>query len=351
MALDAAAPSRIGLQAGTARILDRGFVVGFLFPSLIFTMLVSILFGVDIRPMLDSAGGGSPNTTASGTFGMSPWGAIMVLAGVMLFIGLLLLLINRFLIRLMSGRTWPLKNRSLSLTRWRLRAQLRRYRRAQTRLRALDLRCRLLMDTQSKVPGRLECERGRIWSNLVMEYPPEGKFLLPTRFGNIIRAFESYPLQVYGIDGVSGWVRLSAVLPKEFRQQAGDAKSLVDLALNSVVLAPIGVVLAAWQFAATRELPALGLMVTALAVVALSYSGMRGAARLWGELVKTGFDLYQERLAAEMGFALPANAEKRFEFWERFSQSMMYGIRFDPFDIAGLASSGAQDQAGHRRPD
>ncbi|ABE30550.1 hypothetical protein DR64_116 [Paraburkholderia xenovorans LB400] len=63
-------------------------------------------------------------------------------------------------------------------------------------------------------------------------YPKDISRVRPTRFGNTIVAFESYPLQVYGAESITFWPRLQAAIPKDFAASLTDAKSQVDLFVN-----------------------------------------------------------------------------------------------------------------------
>jgi hypothetical protein len=50
----------------------------------------------------------------------------------------------------------------------------------------------------------------------------------PTRLGNIIEAFETYPKVKYGLDSVFYWYRLWVVLDKDLREEIDNAQAVVD---------------------------------------------------------------------------------------------------------------------------
>src|ERR1019366_8978839 len=60
------------------------------------------------------------------------------------------------------------------------------------------------------------------------QMPPLESDILPTRFGNAIKAFEVYPRDIYGADGVVIWPRLTSVIPKTFGEQIQDIRSQID---------------------------------------------------------------------------------------------------------------------------
>ena len=65
-----------------------------------------------------------------------------------------------------------------------------------------------------------------------IQFPDEEAWLLPTSFGNTIRAFEVYPRVMYGLDAIPGWLRILAVIPKDYRESVDNAKAQVDFWLN-----------------------------------------------------------------------------------------------------------------------
>jgi hypothetical protein len=50
----------------------------------------------------------------------------------------------------------------------------------------------------------------------------------PTRLGNIIESFETYPRVKYGLDAIFYWFRLWVVLDKDLREEIDSAQSVVD---------------------------------------------------------------------------------------------------------------------------
>ena len=70
-----------------------------------------------------------------------------------------------------------------------------------------------------------------------MEYPSTEDQVLPTSFGNAVRAYEDYSRVVYGFESINGWSRLQAVMSKEFMEILGSSRARVDLWLNLLFLA------------------------------------------------------------------------------------------------------------------
>lgn len=164
-------------------------------------------------------------------------------------------------------------------------------------------------------------EKLRAWAE---QFPDQRSLVLPTRFGNTLRAFEVYSRVIYGLDAIGGWERLLGVVPKEFQAQIAAEKAQLDFWVNLwfggiVVAAVYGVLGIACNTWPQPWIPFLGL---AFSFAASQFA--RGNAREWGVLVMTAFDLYRGDLAAKMGFELPRSIVEERAFWQLFSQAIIY---------------------------
>jgi hypothetical protein len=161
----------------------------------------------------------------------------------------------------------------------------------------------------------------------VCDFPDTAEFVLPTRFGNLFRAFEVYPRVIYGLDAIPAWPRLQAVMPEHPRKMLADAKAQLDFCVNLslggwlMVLLYLGLAVAEWQVTAlsTLWIPALALLV--------AYSGYwlaMNAASNFGGYVKSAFDLYRSELANQLGLELPRSIEAERVMWRIVSRMMIY---------------------------
>jgi len=169
---------------------------------------------------------------------------------------------------------------------------------------------------------------------------------MSTRFGNAIEAFEMYPNDIYGADGVPMWLRLVTVLPKEFLAQIQDARNQIDFLINagmfgamfSAVALVAGLRRTHWvELASGRDASdmiaklAWPQICAAIAAAFLSWGFYRWAVTrvpAWGELVMAAFDCYLPALAIRLGYELPRESEKQREFWVTYGQMVVY--RRDP---------------------
>src|SRR5262249_42264963 len=134
-------------------------------------------------------------------------------------------------------------------------------------------------------------------------FPDEEALILPTSFGNAMRAFEAYPRIMYGADSIPTWFRLGAVVSPEFSVALGTSKAIVDNCVNVFFLALLLAVVAAAQFACELFLvrpfhwkqfihvarwDVLALLA-ALALSAVAYRAAKCAAIDFGNYVKAAF--------------------------------------------------------------
>jgi hypothetical protein len=138
----------------------------------------------------------------------------------------------------------------------------------------------------------------------------------PTRLGNIVEAYETYPMSAYGIDAIFYWPRLWLMLDKDLRASLDESQAIADGALyvSFCLLLCVPVVCAyaagGWLslFPGLRlfDLPCLPspiwttVGVPLLLVAArLTYELGLWQQRAYGELFKAMFDQFQDKL----GFA------------------------------------------------
>jgi hypothetical protein len=209
-------------------------------------------------------------------------------------------------------------------------------------------------------------ELARLRLELLARYPTDEAHVLPTAFGNVLRAFEVYPREVYGADAIPVWLRLAAVVPKDHAAQVNGARAQVDCFVNIAFLA-FGLVLAALVGAAVHTIGAAMddgaaaaagdppwvrqavAAAVAFAVSLLSYRWAVARAAAWGEAVKAAFDCYLPALIGQLGYAVPPTEAERRAFWEQFNDRMLYRYPMPrEWPVAGKAGGKASPE---RPPD
>jgi hypothetical protein len=172
---------------------------------------------------------------------------------------------------------------------------------------------------------------------------PDERNLLPTRFGNVIRAFEVYSRDVYGIESIQGWPRLVAVIPADYQAIVDEAKAQLDFWIN---LSLGGILLAAFYAVSALIHGAwVGIWIPIICFVVTGGACTRiaASAAAWGELVTAAFDLYRGDLCKQLGLAMPPDLAGERAMWAAVSRTAIYrsAENADPLDPFRATGSGS----------
>jgi hypothetical protein len=117
---------------------------------------------------------------------------------------------------------------------------------------------------------------------------PPASSLMPTRFGNILRAAEERPRVRYGLDPVVCWPHLWLVLDTETRQELTQARKDLDQSAQGWLwcLLFVGWTPLAWW----------AVLVTVLGCALIYYGATLSRGRSYGSLLQAAFDLHRRRL-------------------------------------------------------
>ena len=159
-------------------------------------------------------------------------------------------------------------------------------------------------------------------------YPPDGDPLrhpLPTRLGNALLAAESYPgdQQRWGIDAVFWWPRLYLIMPDSARNQVDDARASLDqLVVLTMLSAAFGVVSLALSCAGLNLWVGVTSGIGALLLSRSSYLSAVTAAGVFGELVRSSYDLFRGDLLAKLGWPMPPTLTAERQLWTDLGQQL-----------------------------
>lgn len=215
--------------------------------------------------------------------------------------------VNYTLIRLLEGYPWA---RSL-YGHWRIGVYVRRHALLTHRIQAL---VGLLALGSSDLPHQniLEQQLSRFRIQLRTDYPPEAEYVLPTRLGNIIRAFETYPRTAYGLDGIIIWPALVAIMDKGELEVVVESRTSFDFTIQLTVLAAAFAVFSSGYGLAIgfttsfqQTLPFVMATVLAGALTLTAYRMACVAAVNWGVDVRRAVDLSRQALWARYGVETP----------------------------------------------
>lgn len=344
--------------------LSNNFLTAAFVPALWFVILAELLF--------------SPLNVA----GSASWLALPVsLEGSLitlvftLIIGFTLMSLNTFIYKLLEGY--------FILERFPV---LRRRHAAKSRKRRLefefrDLYANHLRDLNKKEEikeekvrrgyqiHRLRQSSRDLKASFKQDYPSRTDAVLPTRFGNILKSSEQYAGENYSIDSVVVWPRLIHVIDPEYYRKLDESNNNLAFIINCMTLA---VLLAFLSLGATvyqrqqnngwtvsvATTPAqqqastsadeengvasatpdnagvgkgrsavfyLGCAILFAGIAWFFYNASLPAARQYGNLFRSAFDLFRFDLLTQLRLPLPDDEGADFGLWEQLSGFLALG--------------------------
>lgn len=166
--------------------------------------------------------------------------------------------------------------------------------------------------------------------NLAVEklayYPLDDRQIAPTRFGNALRAFESYGKSRFNLDSQTLWYEVSAVAPKYLQDQYDSARATVDFFVASVWLSAFLCIAA--LAGAVRQAYDPGLFVVAalaFAVMLLCRWMLVRVTRDWSLAVQAMVNLGRKKLAESLGLQIPVSLEEERHMWGHLTSFVFYG--------------------------
>ncbi len=292
-------------------LFDRDFAIGYFLPTATFMVVsLALVNGFGLLPAVLVVNTAIQVDVLIGTttiIGLASW-----LASVFL------LATNRDILRLIEGYG------RLNPIRLFGKIEKRRYERLREGISKLDEEYSRCISEGKEFPMELRLKRKQLMEETVERFPDEDHWLLPTSFGNTIRAFEVYPRVMYGLDSIPGGTRLQGVIPEEYRRLVDSAKTQMDFWVNLSLLSLIAAVEYIGLAVFTNQVKVLWFPFVTLIIVLGAYSRATSSAAEWGKLVKSSFDVFLPELRKKLGFPSPATLEEEQSLWLKFSQSVIY---------------------------
>jgi hypothetical protein len=161
-------------------------------------------------------------------------------------------------------------------------------------------------------------------------FPAKRESILPTEFGNVLRAFETHPRKRYCLDGITIWPRIQLLLNENERAELDDASTDMMFFVNGLVAIVVtGLVFVA---AAAAHAPTFGaaawrcaLLSAGTAVGAwLAWRASIGAGRRWGAPVRAAFDLHRLELFDRLGVKVPTSTDGDERIGKAVSRLLLY---------------------------
>ena len=321
------------------KLADKNFILGFFMPVLLACVAFAWLFA-DVPAISKTVEALAKKDTIEQLtyFLLATWG-----------LAILLQIVNLPLFQLLEGYRWPIS----AMRGLKSRAE-RRFTDMKREFDTLNSELKQAETDGTEFPQDKENRLYELRYELVTTFPSRLEDLLPTRFGNAIRAFEVYSRDMYGADAIPMWLRLAAVVSKEFQEAIEDARAQVNFLVNLGFLAALFALLSFARFVFGVVLAGdrrawLYLLCTAAAIALsrLMYVWSIERAQAWGELVKSAFDCYLPALAKQLGYGLPQTLDERTEFWTAVSRAAIYNrpIRPEQWPPAEAPKNGGDAKA------
>jgi len=164
--------------------------------------------------------------------------------------------------------------------------------------------------------------RGGFALGELSRYPKDDLQIVPTEFGNAIRAFETYGKTRFNLDSQTLWHELFAVAPQYIQSEINSARSPVDFFVALVFLSGIfsfvcWSIIACWVIGFIANLnssiPVLGFI--SLLVTFLFYRLAIRAADAWKYPIHALVNLGRVKLADSLGLRFPETLEEEKKMW------------------------------------
>ncbi len=319
--------------------LGSNFLVASMVPSL--ALVISCIFLFD--PILNT---GSAFKDPQSAYGLVSFGLVIFVATVI--IGFTLTALNTYILKMFEGYVIPFPMRIIYSLRRRAHWQKARHMREhRDDLRKEILRLEKDLDQNPELDEKLEQLRDQHYkaaSDYDQTYPEDQGDILPTRFGNTLKAAENYTGERFGFDGVQFWPRLVHVIPAEYRQSIDAVRNelsfLVNMSILSFTFSILCVLAIFYTMSKTnvglggsavflgfllKSLPYLIALVAGLLISVFFYNASLFSVGSFGLMIRSSFDLFRLDLLKKMELELPKNSIEEFETWYSLNELIVLG--------------------------
>lgn len=279
-------------------------------------------------------------------------GFALLLAIPTIIIGFTLTALNTYLLKLFEGYVFLHRLPSLR------NSHLRKATRLIIRRKTLEKRINVLKRYKKKTErrdGLLTILKNKYYSVTALydqSYPPNVEDILPTQFGNILKAAELYPGTRYGIDAVQFWPRLIHVIPTSYKQSIDESRNELSFLVNMSTLSVVFYLLCLFAIFYNFAVPALRSPVPSFEIVSIEnsfryiFSGLIAMFFNWffnkaslfsvgefGAMIRSSYDLFRLDLLEQFRLKLPKGSIEEFYIWKNLGEFISLGqksLEFKP---------------------
>ena len=176
-------------------------------------------------------------------------------------------------------------------------------------------------------------------------YPPRSAGIMPTKFGNILKASEAYSGTRYGIDAVEFWPRLLHVIPPSYRQTIEDSRNELSFLVNMSTLSVIF-----YYLCVLAILTNAPLFPDWARVLENSFRYIAAGGFAWccnwffhraailsvsdfGRMIRSAYDLFRLDLLEQFHLKPPKDSVEEFQVWRNLGELIVLGqesLEFEP---------------------
>lgn len=194
--------------------------------------------------------------------------------------------------------------------------------------------------------GKILDEHYRVASEYDQSYPANLDDVLPTRFGNTLRAAENHATQRYGFDGVAFWPRLIHVIPDSYKATIDSTRNELSFLVNMSILSlafSFLCVLAIFHAMGTTTVVSANVAVFGMLVGSVLKYLIAAAAGMilfsffynasiislgtFTLTIRSSFDLFRLDLLRKFELVRPRSFDKEFDTWLNLNELIILGNR------------------------
>lgn len=348
--------------------LDRmgsNFLTASLIPSLGFVTLSMLIFQPIMPQGLISRLGGTFNP-------ISQSGLIALLLTIVL--GFTLTSLNTFVIKLFEGYVLLWRFKFLSKKYQKEVRLLRRKRELiHRKINRLSLST---SEIHQKYCLELIEQAEQLDTYIQSNFPFKEDDILPTKFGNILKASEAYPRERYNIDGVPLWTRLINVIPDRYMSFLDQKNNQLSFLLNCSVLSAsfsvLCLVAAIYQFVlgqfaytqspspiyfveidrgvevyAQRAILYAIILVLSLFMAYLFHRASLFIVGEYGDMIRSTYDLFRFDLLVQLKRKPPKTIEQERFVWQEVCRFLNTGDAGQPYKKYKYSQQAKVDARGN----
>ena len=158
----------------------------------------------------------------------------------------------------------------------------------------------------------------------IQRFPIDEAQVAPTRFGNAIRALETYAIDRFNLDSQRLWTEIYSVVPDHLRSEYEQSRANVDFFVGLIYLsAAFGLLSLGVAVWASATMPAIVGAVMLLSLPIL-YRLATVSSTCWDETVRAIVNVGRAGLASSLALELPPTLVKEREMWGLVNAFLFY---------------------------